>query len=480
MTKTKEQEESDKADKTYMENRWWYRTDYKPVMIKIDARVIVPEDKYLMFKRIVIDLLDIEKKGWYRSYEEPVKLFQYYLSLGVKHKTLLNIRKKHLTRPYRTIFDLLEKNGFMRSMSGSVKNIYVDGSDFNHTCIESLIDPGSDIFLMQYRFKVNPIVKTVKTFDYKDVKAKRVRNKAGKMVNKRAKIVEREILIDIDRGEDVRRVKKINKFNRKHTLAIDSDRYIMIYAGKHNGEHTYNRLWAQDLIFSTDMTRKMKSDKCIHDLSTKAMKQIRRYGRLYASYQTVRRDFRPLFTIDNEPTIEPDFKCMQPTILYAMEGIGYTEDAYDIFDEISDGSVLWNLQRSIAKALMLKLLGSKSRDSCEKGFRLYIRKNRYRLNKLPGFATMETDEIMDNLFERFFKKHERIWHHFFNEATAYLQLIDSDIMLDIQEECVDNGIPSYSIHDSVIVKKKDLEKVREIMLRVYTSHMGFAITITSK
>lgn len=63
--------------------------------------------------------------------------------------------------------------------------------------------------------------------------------------------------------------------------------------------------------------------------------------------------------------------------------------------------------------------------------------------------------------------------------SIYLQKLESYLFIDcIAKELINEGIIPYTIHDSVIVKKKDESKTIEIMNRVFMSQIGFVPTFS--
>ena len=63
--------------------------------------------------------------------------------------------------------------------------------------------------------------------------------------------------------------------------------------------------------------------------------------------------------------------------------------------------------------------------------------------------------------------------------SIYLQKLESYLFIDcIAKELINEGIIPYTIHDSVIVKKKDEAKTIEIMNRVFMSQIGFVPTFS--
>jgi hypothetical protein len=63
--------------------------------------------------------------------------------------------------------------------------------------------------------------------------------------------------------------------------------------------------------------------------------------------------------------------------------------------------------------------------------------------------------------------------------SIYLQKLESYLFIDcIAKELINEGIIPYTIHDSVIVKKKDEAKTIEIMNRGFISQIGFVPTFS--
>ena len=63
--------------------------------------------------------------------------------------------------------------------------------------------------------------------------------------------------------------------------------------------------------------------------------------------------------------------------------------------------------------------------------------------------------------------------------SIYLQKLESYLFIDcIAKELINEGIIPYTIHDSVIVKKKDEAKAIEMMNWFFMSQIGFVPTFS--
>ena len=86
---------------------------------------------------------------------------------------------------------------------------------------------------------------------------------------------------------------------------------------------------------------------------------------------------------------------------------------------------------------------------------------------------------MDELVSLLKEKHAPIADCLGSGVGIKLQFRDSEIMSDILDACVDEGIVALPIHDSVICPESRENRVIEMMKETYRERMGFDIEVTS-
>lgn len=204
-------------------------------------------------------------------------------------------------------------------------------------------------------------------------------------------------------------------------------------------------------------------------------------GRFYARgkgsiYQRMPSEVRDCLRIDGEETVELDFKCEHLNLLYAKEGIDMwnkMNDAYSI-------NGIDNNYRFVVKVALLIMLNCQQSSNLFNVVYAHFNKDKEKWRRnmffekfIKEFNQGNFNEFIDKIKE----KHSSISKYFCSKIGNKLQRQDSDIMAEILEKCLDNDIIALPVHDSVIVKKKDLEKVIEIMNEAFFNETGFKAKI---
>ncbi len=184
-------------------------------------------------------------------------------------------------------------------------------------------------------------------------------------------------------------------------------------------------------------------------------------GRFYASFQNLRREERATLKIDNEPTVELDYKSLHPTMLYHQRNLTPPDDMYG---ELSD------IPRDSYKIVVLVVLNADSRNSAV-----------WSLNKkiLDGdifLSGIKTNHIVDKIAEH----HEPIKKYFFTGRGRNLMNRDSRIANEIMLHFAKLDKPCLSVHDSFIVKEQDEDELRTVMNDIYRKHFKHDIKIEKK
>ena len=158
-------------------------------------------------------------------------------------------------------------------------------------------------------------------------------------------------------------------------------------------------------------------------------------GRQYGPFwHNMTGEQRAQLTINDEPTIEIDYRCHHPKILADLAGFELNWDPYTTgLQTRKEGKIDWNIlinasdQKSAHKAIIQEVMA---------GDPLWCDGE----NARQAMKRMEAIERRNKLFEPYFYK----------GYGLRLQNIDSDIMVRLQLNLLKRGITTASVHDSVI------------------------------
>lgn len=207
-------------------------------------------------------------------------------------------------------------------------------------------------------------------------------------------------------------------------------------------------------------------------------------GRFYATsrfdgfcFQSLSKDERLKIKIDGEEVSGLDYKCMQPRILYnhflKMEMAG---DAYMINHpksrrELNKILFFYFMAGKTTVATMLAGLKYKFGEQIESDAKLFDLLDSF----FSDFAGIEKEYL-----QAFIDRHSAlvpIINSFQNSVALITQNLDSELLLNILNDCLIKNIPVLPVHDEIIAKKSDAPKVRAIMEAEYFKMFGFAAEI---
>jgi hypothetical protein len=176
-------------------------------------------------------------------------------------------------------------------------------------------------------------------------------------------------------------------------------------------------------------------------------------GRFFGGWWLqVPKAYRPLIHINNEPTVEVDYKAIHPNLLltnperdpYSLDRIVLPE----VFNNIDD-------QRSAVKGVVLMAINA---ISAKKAF------GAFRESKDEG-DRMKTlsDQQLQKLLDAFTDKYPEIKDALNTGQGLYLMNLDSQIANMIIDYYTKQDIPILCVHDSFIINWKREEELRRIM-----------------
>ena len=205
-------------------------------------------------------------------------------------------------------------------------------------------------------------------------------------------------------------------------------------------------------------------------------------GRLYSipqkgiGWQGLSQEQRKTITINEEATVELDFKGLHVSMLYAIMGVQIKEDPY---------SGLSAELRPLYKTLMLRLLNAKSVCYTIRSMSdtVYTLKRKVLLSprdlKLLD-CIHEYKPKWSILISELMERHRVIQRYFGSDCGIFLQRLDGEMMLHILSALAQEGIPALPVHDSVIVPRHTQNRAAEVMQSVYCRYMGFDCIVEAK
>lgn len=176
-------------------------------------------------------------------------------------------------------------------------------------------------------------------------------------------------------------------------------------------------------------------------------------GRFFGGWWLqVPKAYRPLIYINNEPTVEVDYKAIHPNLLLTdPERDPYNLDRIvlpEVFNNIDD-------QRSAVKGVVLMAINAKSAEEAFGAFR-QSKKEGDRMRRL-------TNQQLQKLLDAFTDKYPEIKDALNTGQGLYLMNLDSQIANMIIDYYTKQDIPILCIHDSFIINWKREEELRHIM-----------------
>lgn len=195
------------------------------------------------------------------------------------------------------------------------------------------------------------------------------------------------------------------------------------------------------------------------------------YGSSFSHLQLTKAE-RQRLLINDCLTIEPDYKALHYSLLYAWEGIELTSDPYKV-----EG-----YSRQTMKLASLVLLNSDNLGC----FKANVTKSGNPENKalfksepnhpaLKGFIEDMPDGIDGaDLLAAIKAKHAPIAHYFGSKDIGLkLQRLDSDILSSAVHSLAALNVPVLPVHDSIRCRVTDKTITINSMIEAYKTHTGF-------
>lgn len=223
-------------------------------------------------------------------------------------------------------------------------------------------------------------------------------------------------------------------------------------------------------------------------------------GRFYGAYQSTPSAERLRFLMNGKRCAEVDYTALHLAIMYAWSGVKFEGDPYSIP----------GYDRGVTKAILLRLANSENipalkavitasanpkRKAEYKEYRQRIklaeihnagrkptkrshpRKPRWIDSFIPDIPDgFNADEFISALFEY----HKPVSHLFGSENLGLrLQYADAQLMADVLRRCYTerSPVPVLPVHDSVVCRVRDVQRVKMIMLESFRLMFGVPVGI---
>ena len=205
-------------------------------------------------------------------------------------------------------------------------------------------------------------------------------------------------------------------------------------------------------------------------------------GRLYSSplkgksYHSLSSAERLTIKINGNPSGELDYCSLHISLLYAIEGISYNGDPYEIGI---------HGMRPVIKKLLLTVLNAKDGSGAIKSMQDMERKmkNREFISERDyefWTAVYKNGADWEYLINRLREVHSLIRIYFCTGAGISLQNLDSQLMMNVLMHFVDKDITCLPVHDSVVIERRYLRALHEVMTREFYANFGQKCNVDEK
>lgn len=230
------------------------------------------------------------------------------------------------------------------------------------------------------------------------------------------------------------------------------------------------------------------------------------YGRLYNSLQHISKIERKKL-LESSNYAETDFKSFAPNLLYLIEtdkkyqGDDFYSDIwkeykpkidnnFDIYTSENQNKfikenpdIIKKYYRQLMKDFSVIILNNESESEIIKSinfclnvkYRYYKEKNSENLYYIENNIPFDVPRIYINaasIIEAFKKTHYKIKRFFFGKHQAWIQKIESEIMMDLLNIAIKNNHIIFGIHDCVCVPKEYLNYYSNLKEELLIKHLN--------
>lgn len=187
-------------------------------------------------------------------------------------------------------------------------------------------------------------------------------------------------------------------------------------------------------------------------------------------YQHMKKDIRrPHLKIDGEPTVEVDISESHPTIVYALAG--------KPLSEVDLGKCYWLTDsepaphtRDATKVAMGCMLNSTDPSKAKSA-----------ITHRANMGEIDLDESASRLVAAVLSRHSEIREFFFTPDIGMRCMeIEGKIMLETMRWGMESSIPALPLHDAVVCRQRDSERVAEALREVSSAALGKPMKVSVK
>jgi hypothetical protein len=187
------------------------------------------------------------------------------------------------------------------------------------------------------------------------------------------------------------------------------------------------------------------------------------HGRAYGWWQNIPKTARQSLTVNDEPTVEADYRSLHPTILYNEAGIRFCGDAYDV-----DG-----FERRDVKLGFNIAINAKDKRTAVWALAYGFARRRAD-NDNDIVVTVADRQHAANVITAIKRRHKPIERHFCSDAGVRLMRIDSELILGALRAMNDNGDAALPVHDALIVPARCATQATAKMVESFEKIVGRA------
>ncbi len=286
---------------------------------------------------------------------------------------------------------------------------------------------------VNYEFRYFDVIR-LRDFVYPEAK----RNEKGLSFKERRRRRKQTLVDYPDTGETVCMRKEVQKINRfMSTIRLD-------WPGLMDGANPNVSNVGRYVMFD---------DKCVLLTDLRIYRSFSRGsfdlgGRCFGWWQSQSKNVRAQLLLNGEAVVEPDFSRYHPTMLYARRGIQLDWNAYAVP----------GFSREEIKAALLIGINARSTKAAIPAVTTALRKK-----MIPA-----ADRRSSAMIRAVKAAHPAIREDFCSDKGIELMKTDSDIIVAIMSTLVNEGIPFLPVHDSLLCRISDAERVKEVMRQSYS------------
>ena len=186
-----------------------------------------------------------------------------------------------------------------------------------------------------------------------------------------------------------------------------------------------------------------------------------KFGRFSAAIESlVKKEYRPYFKINGEPTIELDFQALHIRMLYNMEGVDYQEDPYQNAADSYDNEEY--KVRKYFKLIGLMAINAKTETSTIRSVVTELKESQI---DIPH-------KDIKKMLKHWLTIHAPIAQYLCSGIGLTLMYKDSNIAEKVIQHFTNRGIMVMCVHDSFIISQSYEQDLKSIMETSYQSIMG--------